>query len=102
MPVAQNVLAAQQHLQLGIGQTLLQGPQALPRIFIQKAHAHVERGAATALQGPVDDAVQQGKHGNHILNLHAGGSLRLVRVTQDGVHYLKGIFCHIVDHFLSL
>ena len=47
--VAQNVLAAQQHLQLGVGKALLQGAQALPGVFVQKAHAHVEGGAAPAL-----------------------------------------------------
>ena len=35
--VAQNVLAAQQHLQLGIRQGLAQLAQALPRILVQEA-----------------------------------------------------------------
>ena len=47
--VAQDVLAAEQHLQLGVGQALFQGAQALPGVFVQKAHAHVEGGAAPAL-----------------------------------------------------
>ena len=49
VPVAQDVLAAEQHLQLGVGQALFQGAQALPGVFVQKAHAHVEGGAAPAL-----------------------------------------------------
>ena len=100
--VAQNVLAAQQHLQLGVGKALLQGAQALPGVFVQKAHAHVKRGAAPALQGPVPNAVQYGQDGHHVLNLHAGSSLGLVCVAQDGIRNLKGIFCHFLSHFLSL
>ena len=100
--IAQDVLAAEQHLQLGVGKALLQGAQALPGIFIQKAHAHVEGGAAPALQGPIPNAVQNGQDGDHVLDLHTGSSLGLVSVTQDGIHYLKGIFCHILSHILSL
>ena len=48
--VAQDVLAAQQHLQLGVGQGLAQLAQALPRILVQEAQAGVKRGAAPALQ----------------------------------------------------
>ena len=47
--VAQDVLAAEQHLQLGVGQALAQLAQALPGVFVQKAQAGVEGGAAPAL-----------------------------------------------------
>ena len=44
--VAQDVLAAQQHLQLGVRQGLAQLAQALPRILVQEAQAGVKCGAA--------------------------------------------------------
>ena len=94
MAVAQKVLAPQQHLQLGVGQALFQGAQALPGVFVQKAHAHVKGSAAPAFQGPVANAVQKGQHLHHVLQLHAGSRLRLVGVAQNGIHYLKGIFSH--------
>ena len=49
--VAQDVLAAEQHLQLGVGHGSTDLAQALPRILIQEAQAHVERGAAPAFHG---------------------------------------------------
>ncbi len=51
MLIAQDVLPAQQHLQLGVGDGLAQGAQALPRILVQKAQAGVKRRAAPALPG---------------------------------------------------
>ena len=48
--VAQNVLAAEQHLQLRVLHVLADGAQALPRIFVQKAHAGVKGSTAPALQ----------------------------------------------------
>ena len=86
--VSKKVLPAKEHLQLGVWQALLQGAQALPGVFVQKAHAHVKGRAAPALQGPVANAVKQGQHGYHVLQLHAGSRLRLVGVAQDGIHYL--------------
>ena len=48
MLVAQKVLAAQQHLQLGVRQSLAQLAQALPRVLAQKAHTAIKGGAAPA------------------------------------------------------
>ena len=93
--VAQQVLAAQQHLQLGIGHMLAQLAQPLPGILVQEAHAAVKGGAAPALQGPVADAVQDLAGGQHILQAHAGGSLGLMRVTQDGIGNLKDFLPYI-------
>ena len=85
MAVAQKVLSPKQHLQLGVGQTLFQGAQTLPGIFIQKAHAHVEGGASPAFQGPVADTVQKGQNGHHVLQFHAGSRLGLMGVAQNGI-----------------
>ena len=85
MLVAENVLAAEEHLQLGVGHRLAQRAQALPRIFVQKAHAGVERRAAPALQRIVADLIQLVRDGQHLLQAHTGCGLRLVRVAQNGI-----------------
>ena len=88
--VAQNVLAAEEHLQLGVGQSSLQLAQTLPGIFVQETHAGVKGGAAPALQRVVADGVQDLAGGEHVLHAHTGGGLRLVGVTQDGVGDQQG------------
>ena len=50
MAVAQHILSAEQHLQLGVGTVILDGAQALPRILVQKAQARVIGRAAPAFQ----------------------------------------------------
>ncbi len=50
VPVTQQVLTAQQHLQTGFRQQLAESPQALPGIFIQKADTGIKGGASPALQ----------------------------------------------------
>ena len=88
--VTQNVLAAEQHLQLGVLHMLADGAQTLPRVLVQKTHAGIEGGAAPALQRIVADGVQRFQRGQHVLNGHAGGRLGLVGVTQDGVGDQQG------------
>ena len=83
--VAQQVLAAQQHLQLGLGHVLFDGAQALPRILIQETHADVERRAAPAFYGPITNIVQDGQSRDHILQAHTGSRLGLMGITQDGI-----------------
>ena len=83
--VAQNVLAAEEHLQLGVRQVGAQLTQPLPRILVQKAQAGVERGAAPALKRVISDRVENFAGGEHLLERHARGSLRLVCIAQDGV-----------------
>ena len=85
MLVAENVLAAEEHLQLGVGHRLAQRAQTPPRIFVQKAHAGVERRAAPALQRIVADLIQLVRDGQHLLQAHTGCGLRLVRVAQNGI-----------------
>ena len=88
--VAQDILSPEEHLKLGVGQSLAQCPQPLPGVLVQKAHARVEGGAAPALQGPVADGVQDLAGREHILQSHAGGRLRLVGVPEDGVCDIQG------------
>ena len=85
MLVAEDVLAAEQHLQLGVGHRLAQRAQTLPRILVQETHAGVERRAAPALQRIVADLIQLVRDGQHLLQAHTGCGLRLMRVAQNGI-----------------
>ena len=80
MLVAQYVLAAEQHLQLGLGQRLFKFPEAHPGILVKEPQAAVKGRAAPALQGIEAGVVQYGAGGKHVLGAHTGGRLRLVRV----------------------
>ena len=83
--VAENVLTAEEHLQLRVRQVRAQLAQALPWVLVQEAQAAVEGRAAPALEGIVADGVEHLTGGEHILQRHARGRLRLMRVTQDGI-----------------
>ena len=89
--IAQDVLAPEQHLQLGVLHMLADGAQALPGVLPQKAHTRVKGCAAPALQGVVPDGVQGLQGGQHILDGHAGGRLGLVGVPEDGIGNQQGL-----------
>ena len=89
--IAEDVLPAEEHLQLGVGQGLAQLAQALPRVFLQKAHTRIKGSAAPAFQRPIADRVQHLAGGQHVLHPHPGGCLRLVGVTQDGIGNIQGL-----------
>ena len=97
--VAQQVLAAQQHLQLGVGQRLAQLAQPLPRVFVQEAQARVVGRAAPALQRVVANLVQHFAGRQHLIGTHPGRGLRLVAVAQDGIRNLN--LCHRTNFLLQ-
>ena len=68
-----------------MGQVGAQLAQPLPRVLVQKAQAGVERGAAPAFERIVADRVEHFAGREHLLERHARGGLRLVRVAQDGI-----------------
>ncbi|VEA42563.1 Uncharacterised protein [Salmonella enterica subsp. enterica] len=83
--VAEQVLAAQQHLQRGFGHGFFEFAQAQPRVFAEKADTGVKGGAAPALQRPVAHVIERGGNRQHVIKAQAGGEQRLVGVTQDDV-----------------
>ncbi|GAS00307.1 hypothetical protein NGUA24_00693 [Salmonella enterica] len=83
--VAEQVLAAQQHLQRGFGHGFFELAQADPRVFAEKADTGVKGGAAPALQRPVAHVIERGGNRQHIIKAQAGGEKGLVGVTQDDV-----------------
>src|SRR5208282_2856959 len=83
MPVTEQVLAAQQHLQPGIGHEFPEGPQAFPGVFVQEADARVECGAAPAFHAPESGLVNVLAGRNHVFQGHASGQEALVGVSQN-------------------
>ena len=72
---------------------LLDGAQALPGVLVEETHASVEGSTAPAFDRPIADLVELFKSGQHILQAHPGGGLRLVRVAQNGIGDLQ--FSHV-------
>ncbi|VUS91609.1 hypothetical protein SB6408_05733 [Klebsiella spallanzanii] len=85
MAVAEQVLAAQQHLQRGLRHGLFQLAQADPRVFAEKADAGVKGGAAPAFEGAVAHVVELSGNRQHIVKAQAGGEQGLVGVAQDDI-----------------
>lgn len=105
VPVAQEVLAAQQHLQARVGQGLAQPAQTLPGVFLEKPDAGVESRAAPDFQRPESGLVQFFADGQHVFGAQAGGDQRLVSVAQDHVGEMDCFFrcCVLLVHgFIAL
>ncbi|VGP43818.1 hypothetical protein SB01124_04112 [Klebsiella quasipneumoniae subsp. quasipneumoniae] len=83
--VAEQVLAAEQHLQRGLRHRLFQLAQADPRVLAEEADAGVEGGAAPALKRAVADVVKLSGDGEHIVETQTGGEQGLVGVAQDDI-----------------
>ena len=93
MLVAEQVLAAQQHLQLGVGHGLADIAQSLPRILAQIAQAGIERRAAPAFHGVIAGLVHFGQDLGKIGIRKTGRHQRLVGITKDSFSNLN--FFHV-------
>ena len=99
--ITQDVLAPEQHLQLGIGHLGPNLPQALPGILVQVAQADVKGCAAPALTGVVTGLVHGGQNRLKFVVGQAGRNERLVGVPQHGLYELDfldllfSILCHM-------
>ncbi|GAS18772.1 hypothetical protein NGUA28_01459 [Salmonella enterica] len=85
MAVAEQVLAAQQHLQRGFGHGFFEFAQAQPRVLAEETDAGVKGGAAPAFEGAVAHVVELSGNRQHVVKAQAGGEQGLVGVTQDDV-----------------
>ena len=71
--VAENVLAAKEHLLRRLGHDLLQFTDALPGVFTQVADAGIKGGATPAFHGPEAQVVKFLGYGQHVIQAHASG-----------------------------
>ena len=81
--VAQQVLAAQKHLQAGVRHVFADVPQTLPGVFSQIAQAGVEGGSAPALHAVIAGLVHLGQNAGVVGVGQAGGHEGLVRVAKN-------------------
>ncbi len=85
MAIADQVLSAQQHLELGVGHGGPQGPEPFPGIFFEEAQAGVESGAAPDFQRPIADPIKLLRDGQHVFRAHARRQQRLMAVPQRDI-----------------
>ena len=91
--VAKEILAAEKHLNRCL-EVLLEGVEALPRIFVEEAEAGIVRCAAPCLDCLVADAVEIFELRHHVLEAHARCTKRLMTITKDSLHNFNRIFSH--------
>ncbi len=82
--IAQDVLAPQQHLELGVGAGGADLPQPLPGVLVQIPQAGIEGGPAPALQGIIPCLVQLAQNRLELPEGEPGGDEGLVCVPKDG------------------
>ena len=91
--VAQNILAPEQHLQLGVLEPVTQLAQSLPGIFFQETKGSVKSSAAPALHGMVSHLIHLLHDGKHKIGRHSRSNQGLVCVTQYGFRNFNRCFC---------
>ena len=82
VPVAEQVLPAQQHLQPRVGHQLAERAQPLPRVFVQETDAGIERGAAPTFRRPIARLVDVLAGRNHVFHRHPRSQQALVAVPK--------------------
>ena len=99
--VAQNVLTAEEHLQLRVLEAVTQLSQSVPRILFQEAERCIEGSAAPALYRMISDLIHLVDDRKHLFSRHTGRDQRLMRVTQHGFSYFNRLFfcCHCLLSF---
>ena len=100
--ISQDVLAAEQHLQLRVFETGTKLTETLPRIFLQETKAGIKGRAAPALYCMVADPVHFIDDREHLLRGHTCSDQGLVRITQHGLHDLNRLFLNFFCHFFIL
>jgi hypothetical protein len=85
VPISDQVLSPEQHLELGIGHGGAQRAEPFPGILFEKAQARVEGGATPDLERPIADGVELLGDGQHVLRPHARGQERLMAVAQGDI-----------------
>ncbi len=90
--VTQDVLTAEQHLQLGFLKAVTKFTQSVPGIFLQESQGCVKGRAAPALHRMITDLIHLIHDGQHEISGHPGSNQRLVSITQYGFRYFNRFF----------
>ena len=91
VPIADQVLPAEQHLELGIGHGGAQCAKPFPGIFFEKAQTRIEGGATPDFERPIADSIELLGDGQHVFRPHAGSQERLMAVAQGDIGDQDGL-----------
>ena len=91
--ISENILSAEQHLQLRIFEAVTQLSQPVPGILFQETQGSVKGSAAPALHGMVSYLIHLLHNGKHEIRGHSGSNQRLVSVTQYRFRNLDRFLC---------
>ncbi len=83
MPVAQDILAAKQHLLGRVGHGGFQQAQSFPGIFAQIADTGIKGRAAPGLNRPITDLVELFANRQHVFDAQPGCQNGLMSITQN-------------------
>ena len=72
--VAQNILPAEQHLQLGVLEAVAKLAESVPGVLLQETKGCVKGCAAPALYGVIADLIHFAHNGKHEIGGHSGGN----------------------------
>ena len=85
--VAEHILPAEKHLQLGVFAFIPYYSKSFPRVLVEKAQASVKGCAAPAFERVKTDFIEQRKDGKHFLGGHSRCDKRLVSVAKHRFGY---------------
>ena len=95
--VAEQILAAKQHLERSLLADLLDLAQTLPRILAKESHTDIESGPAPAFERIIAGIVDLLSYFENVISAHSCRPKRLVGVTQRGIGYANlslGVIFH--------
>ena len=99
--VAEDILSAEEHLELGVLYISADLAESFPRILIEEAQAGVECSAAPCLKGVITDLIKLAEDREHFVGGHTGRNQGLMRVAQDrfGNFYLSHLYYSSMNQF---
>ena len=92
--IAEDVLAAEKHLELGVLYLVADLAKSIPGVFVKETKAGVEGRAAPCFESVVADFIHLFENGKHFFRGHSRCDKRLVRVAEDCLTNFH--FCHII------
>ena len=92
-PIAQNILSAEKHLQLGVLKAVPQLAEPIPGILLQEAKRSIEGCTAPAFHGMVSHLVHLLHNGKHEFGRHSRSNQGLMSIAQYSFRDLDRFLC---------
>ena len=91
VPVAQQILATQQHLLPCFWHSRLEHSNALPGILTEVANTGIEGRSTPGFDCPEPKVIERSRYGKHVINAHARGKQTLMRIAQHHISEREGL-----------